>query len=65
VDGFSGPWESRTPDYSDTSFMIAISVLKDVHQRYRDKGIAKTIKCFFVEKNRTHPGKAALCAGEV
>jgi len=45
--------------------MIAISVLKDVHQRYRDKGIAKTIKCFFVEKNRTHPGKAALCAGEV
>ncbi|MER8638691.1 hypothetical protein [Mesorhizobium sp. M1365] len=24
VDGFSGPWEARTTDYSDTSFMIAI-----------------------------------------
>jgi three-Cys-motif partner protein len=51
VDGFSGPWESRTTDYSDTSFMIAISVLKDAHQKFRDKGTAKVIKCFFVEEN--------------
>lgn len=49
IDGFSGPWENRTEDYSDTSFMIAINVLKDAHQRYRDKGEPKLIKCFFVE----------------
>ncbi len=49
VDGFSGPWKSRTPDYSDTSFMIAIGVLKDAHQKYREKGTPKVIKCFFVE----------------
>ena len=49
VDGFSGPWETRTADFSDTSFMIAINVLKDAHKRYRDKGTPKTIKCFFVE----------------
>lgn len=51
VDGFSGPWESRTSEYSDTSFMIAIDVLKDAHQKFRDKGVPKTIKCFFVEDN--------------
>ncbi len=49
IDGFSGPWESRTPDYSDTSFMIALGVLKDAHQKYRDKDTPKVIKCFFVE----------------
>jgi three-Cys-motif partner protein len=51
VDGFSGPWESKASDYSDTSFMIAIGVLKDAHQRFRDKGTPKEIRCFFVEEN--------------
>ena len=39
VDGFSGPWESKTADFSDTSFMIAIGVLKDaqriIHEQTR------------------------------
>jgi three-Cys-motif partner protein len=51
VDGFSGPWESKAADYSDTSFMIAIGVLKDAHQRFREKGTPKEIRCFFVEEN--------------
>lgn len=51
VDGFSGPWESRTVDYSDTSFMIAIGVLKDAHRKFRDKGTTKVIKCLFVEED--------------
>lgn len=50
VDGFSGPWESKTADYSDTSFMIAIGVLKDVHQRVRAAGKKKRVQCFFVEE---------------
>ena len=35
VDGFSGPWKSKTEDFSDTSFMIAIGVLKDAQARRR------------------------------
>jgi three-Cys-motif partner protein len=33
IDGFSGPWQSKMEDYSDTSFMIAIDVLKDAQTR--------------------------------
>lgn len=32
VDGFSGPWETKTEDFADSSFMIAITVLKDAQQ---------------------------------
>lgn len=49
VDGFSGPWESKTADYSDTSFMIAIRVLKDAHAQLRAQGKSRTVRCFFVE----------------
>ena len=48
VDAFSGPWQSKTADFSDTSFMIAINVLKDAHEKYKNK----QIRCFFVEENR-------------
>jgi three-Cys-motif partner protein len=52
VDGFSGPWQSRKSDYTDTSFMIALGVLKDVQKRIHEtKGELKEIKCFFVEDN--------------
>jgi hypothetical protein len=33
VDGFSGPWKSQTEDFADSSFMIAISVLRDAQQQ--------------------------------
>lgn len=52
VDGFSGPWEARTEDFSDTSFKIALSVLSDVSKFFRDQGKPKEIRCFFVEKNK-------------
>ncbi len=29
VDGFCGPWETQTENFSDSSFMIAITVLKN------------------------------------
>ena len=52
IDGFSGPWKAKTDDYSDTSFMIAISVLKDAQQRvFEATGRRRNIKCFFSEKN--------------
>lgn len=54
VDGFSGPWESKTADFSDTSFMIAIQVLKDAQKSIQDQtGIRRKIKCFFSESDPT------------
>jgi three-Cys-motif partner protein len=51
VDGFSGPWKSKTENFSDSSFMIAINVLKAAHFEMLSKREARTTKCFFVEKN--------------
>ncbi len=51
VDGFSGPWESKTKDFSDTSFMIGIGVLKDAHQQLKKDGTQRETRCFFVEEN--------------
>lgn len=52
VDGFSGPWETKTEDFSDSSFMIAISVLRDAQaQVQKSKGIRRNIRCFFSEND--------------
>ncbi|MEY9772149.1 three-Cys-motif partner protein [Sinorhizobium fredii] len=50
IDGFSGPWESKGDDYSDTSFMIAIKVLKDVQDQLGARGLRPIVKCFFAER---------------
>lgn len=53
IDGFSGPWESRTDDHSDTSFMIAMGVLKDAQGKVTQaRGKRPTVKCFFAENDR-------------
>jgi three-Cys-motif partner protein len=52
VDGFSGPWESKTADFSDTSFMIALGVLKEAQRVIHEQtGVRRRIRCFFSEKN--------------
>ena len=52
VDGFSGPWETKAENFSDTSFMIAISVLQDAQKRILERmGKRRQIRCFFSEKN--------------
>lgn len=53
IDGFSGPWQSETTDFSDTSFMIAIDVLKDAQRRVEERsGQRRTIRCYFSETDR-------------
>lgn len=53
VDGFSGPWETKTENFSDSSFMIAIEVLKDAQQKILAKtGRRPKIRCFLSEINR-------------
>lgn len=50
IDGFSGPWETRTDDFADSSFMIAISTLKDAQQKILERtGKRPRVRCFFSE----------------
>lgn len=52
VDGFSGPWQTKTENFSDSSFMIAISVLKDAQRRIMEqRKIERRIRCFFSESD--------------
>jgi three-Cys-motif partner protein len=52
VDGFSGPWETKTENFSDSSFMIAISVLRDAQRQHFERtGIRRKIRCFFSESD--------------
>lgn len=52
VDGFSGPWESKAVDFSDTSFMIALGVLREAQRIVSEQiGVRRRIRCFFSEKN--------------
>jgi three-Cys-motif partner protein len=52
VDGFSGPWETQTEDFADSSFKIAIEVLRDAQQKILTQtGRRPTIRCFFSENN--------------
>jgi three-Cys-motif partner protein len=61
VDGFSGPWETKTEDFVDSSFMIAINVLKDAQEKIRlQTGRRPKIRCFFSENNRQAYAKLAV-----
>lgn len=53
IDCFSGPWESRSQEHSDTSFDIAIQQLR----KARDELAVKSkrhirLRCCFIEENR-------------
>jgi three-Cys-motif partner protein len=52
VDGFSGPWQTKTENFSDSSFMIAISVLRDAQQKIFERDATRRrIRCFFSESD--------------
>lgn len=52
VDGFSGPWETKAEGYADSSFMIALTVLKEAQRRVSELGRQpRKVRCFFSEKN--------------
>lgn len=57
VDGFSGPWKSKANGFADTSFMIAIDVLKNAHFKFRQQDPDRVTKCFFVEEKQKAYGK--------
>lgn len=51
VDGFSGPWRSDDEVYSDTSFAIALKILKSIKRQSFRPGVTKALRCLFVESN--------------
>ncbi|MGA3080346.1 MAG: three-Cys-motif partner protein TcmP [Terracidiphilus sp.] len=50
VDCCAGPWESRSSDYSDTSFGIAIKVLKESNKSLRDRGRISHFRAMLIEE---------------
>ncbi len=53
IDGFSGPWNARSSDLSDTSFAVALSELRRARETHRMLGRSCKIRCVFVEKDRS------------
>jgi len=50
IDGFSGPWRNARPDFSDTSFGIAIERLRTARANWAVQGKVKSVRCVFVEQ---------------
>jgi three-Cys-motif partner protein len=52
IDGFSGPWQTKAQDFGDSSFMIAMAVLRDAQQQvFERRGTRRRIRCFFSESD--------------
>lgn len=52
VDGFSGPWNTVSEDFEDSSFSIALTELLSARQTLREKfGKTLNLKCIFLEKD--------------
>ena len=51
VDGFSGPWKSADDAFEDTSFMLAIRILRRVREGLSRIGRSFKASCIFIEKD--------------
>src|SRR4051812_18690365 len=49
VDGFSGPWNIRSEDFADSSFAIALRVLRTAREALRARRRLLKLRCFFIE----------------
>src|SRR6516162_6736663 len=54
VDGFSGPWNSVSEEFKDSSFWIAIERLREARRNLQESsGRTFKIRCFFVEESQS------------
>lgn len=51
VDCFSGPWESRDPELSDTSFAIVVNAFRSAKAHLAEHGKTPRVRCLFLEKD--------------
>lgn len=52
IDGFSGPWQSGSDDFADTSFGIALEAMRSAKQTWNQKGRNVQMHAFLVEANQ-------------
>lgn len=52
VDCFSGPWNVRSENFGDSSFVIALTELRKARDTHAHRGHSVKLRCFFLEKNR-------------
>ncbi len=65
VDGFSGPWNSVSGDFRDSSFAIALGQLRSARDTVRASfGKDLRIKCIFLERDPTAFAQLEAYAGE-
>jgi three-Cys-motif partner protein len=50
IDGFSGPWNTKDEELSDSSFAIAIKALREARDNPATRKL-KRLRCVFVESN--------------
>src|SRR5256712_13657851 len=51
VDGFSGPWNIRSDNFADSSFAIALRVLRTAREALHARGRSLNLRCFFIKAN--------------
>jgi three-Cys-motif partner protein len=52
IDAFSGPWQTTRPDYTDSSFGIAIETLRDARAGLMERGRSLRIELILVEEDK-------------
>ena len=50
VDCFSGPWNVKSDDMSDSSFSIALQELRKARDTHLARGRSIALRCFFIER---------------
>ena len=60
VDGFSGPWNAKSKDLSDTSFSIALVELRKAQETHKNL----TIRCVFCEPKKSRFNKLSEFAAQ-
>lgn len=63
VDAFSGPWQTQSDEFKDSSFGIALGILTQVQAVLRRNGRRANVKCVFVEKDPKSFSKLAEVVG--
>jgi three-Cys-motif partner protein len=66
VDGFAGPWETKSPGHEDSSFGVAVSALSRVAEGLRlGRGRNLNVNCILVEQDKRAAEKLQAYAESV
>ncbi len=65
VDCFSGPWNVRSENLTDSSFSVALQQLRNARDTHKSRGRHIRLRCFFLEKDRTAHAKLKEFADKI